>query len=192
MDVTPPTDSPQVLQWIQEVQDTGIEIPDFPPTNPGSCRTIFSLLIVVDDNPGGCPNNTAILGQAGANGRCWWTCGGCVRITDIVECPTAMDWGLTYDDGPSYYTPNLLQYLDQQKLKSTFFIVGSRGLQFPRILQLEFMSYHQIAVHTWSHPPMTTLTNEEIISELGWTKEIIRAVIGLTPNIWRPPYGDVE
>jgi len=31
-----------------------------------------------------------------------------------------------------------------------------------------------IAVHTWSHRHMPTLTNLEIVAELGWTMEIIR------------------
>lgn len=35
----------------------------------------------------------------------------------------------------------------------------------------------------------TTLTNEEIIAELGWSKEVIKAVIGVTPTTMRPPYG---
>jgi len=103
-----------------------------------------------------------------------------------------MTWGLTYDDGPSYYTPNLLQYLNEQDLKSTFFVVGSRALSFPALLQSQYMAEHQIAVHTWSHPSLTTLTNEEIIAELGWTKKIIKDVLGVTPNMMRPPYGDID
>lgn len=54
------------------------------------------------------------------------------------------------------------------------------------------MTGHQIGVHTWSHPPLTTLSTEEIIAEFGWTKKIIKDVIGLTPNTFRPPYGDIE
>lgn len=42
-----------------------------------------------------------------------------------------MTWGLTYDDGPSLYTPDLLNYLDEQKLKTTFFVVGTP--QFDRV-----------------------------------------------------------
>ncbi|KAG6869152.1 hypothetical protein C0993_012251 [Termitomyces sp. T159_Od127] len=172
LDRVPPTDSDLVKQWIEEVQSTGVTIPDYSPTSPG-----------------GCPNNTA----AAADGdRCWWTCGGCTRQTDITECPTAMTWGLTYDDGPAFYTPNLLTYLDQVNLKSTFFVVGSRVISFPAILQNEYMSGHQIAVHTWSHPPLTTLTNEQIIAELGWSKKVIKDVLGVTPNMMRPPYGDIE
>jgi peptidoglycan/xylan/chitin deacetylase (PgdA/CDA1 family) len=103
-----------------------------------------------------------------------------------------MDWGLTYDDGPSFYTSNLLSYLDQAKLKSTFFVVGSRVISFPAVLQSEYMAGHQIGVHTWSHPSLTTLSNEEIIAELGWSKKVIKDVLGVTPNTMRPPYGDIE
>lgn len=103
-----------------------------------------------------------------------------------------MQWGLTYDDGPSFYTSDLLHYLDEKQLKSTFFVVGSRVISFPQTLQTQYMSQHQIAVHTWSHPSLTTLTNEEIIAELGWSKKVIKDVLGVTPNMMRPPFGDIE
>jgi len=103
-----------------------------------------------------------------------------------------MDWGLTYDDGPGYYTSNLLEYLDSNQLHSTFFVVGSRVLSFPHVLQYEYMSGHQIAVHTWSHHALTQLSNEQIIAELGWSKKVIKDVLGVTPNMMRPPFGDIE
>ena len=93
---------------------------------------------------------------------------------------------------PAFYTPNLLQYLDQQNLRSTFFVIGSRAISNPATLQLEYMAGHQIGVHTWSHPPLTTLTTQEIIAELGWSRQIIKDVIGVTPLFMRPPYGDIE
>lgn len=138
---------------------------------------------------GGCPNNTAALADTS---RCWWTCGGCTRSTDIVDCPTPLTWGLTYDDGPAPYTSNLLNFLDQENLKSTFFVVGSRVISFPSTLQTQFMGQHHIAVHTWSHPSLTTLSNEEIIAELGWSKKVIKDTLGITPNMMRPPFGDIE
>lgn len=51
---------------------------------------------------------------------------------------------------------------------------------------------HQLSVHTWSHPALTTLTNEEIVVELGWTREVIKAITGVSPNTMRPPYGDID
>lgn len=34
-----------------------------------------------------------------------------------------------------------------------------------------------------SHPYLTTMTNEQIVAELGWTKKIIKDVTGVTPNV---------
>ncbi|KAF5384683.1 hypothetical protein D9757_006226 [Collybiopsis confluens] len=171
-DKVPPTDSPEVQAWIAEVNATGLVIPQLSQTSLG-----------------GCPNNTA---AAADTTRCWWYCTGCTRETDVQTCPTKLTWGLTYDDGPSFYTPNLLTYLTENNLHATFFTVGSRCAEFPTILQEEYIAGHQIAVHTWSHPYLTSLTNEEIIAELGWTKKIIQDILGVTPSYMRPPYGDID
>ncbi|KAG8774003.1 chitin deacetylase [Ceratobasidium sp. 428] len=177
LDQIPPINSPQVQQWIKDVQNSGVSIPGLPPTQPGGCSE---------------PSNSGAVANASATGTCWWTCGGCSRDTDITTCPDKLTWGVSYDDGPSPYTPNLLQYLDQQQLKSTFFIVGSRAISRPQILQTEYMGGHQLSVHTWSHPSLTTLTTEQIIAELGWTKQAIKDITGVTPNTMRPPYGDID
>ncbi|EIM83538.1 glycoside hydrolase/deacetylase [Stereum hirsutum FP-91666 SS1] len=173
LDTPPPTDSAEVQQWIKDVANSGVTIPDIPLTVAG-----------------GCPSNPNAVTNASQNG--WWTCGGYTRDTDIVDCPDKMTWGLTYDDGPAFYTPDLLAYLDQVNLKSTFFTVGSRVISFPGMLQEEYMAGHQIAVHTWSHPSLTTLSNEEIIAEFGWSKKVIYDVLGVTPNQFRPPFGDID
>ena len=172
LDLAPPTDSAEVQQWIQEVQASGVVIPDIPVNVAG-----------------GCPANPAAASNTSA---CWWTCGGCTRETDVTTCPTKDTWGLTYDDGPSPYSPNLLDYLQQVDLLATFFVVGSRCISYPHILQNEYTNGHQIGVHTWSHTALTTQTNEQIIAELGWTKKIIKDVLGVTPTTMRPPYGDIE
>lgn len=122
----------------------------------------------------------------------WWTCGGYTVSSDVTVCPEKNTWGLSYDDGPSPYTPQLLDYLEQQQLKTTFFIVGSRALSRQDILRYEYMNGHQLSVHTWSHPYLTNLTNEQIVLELAWTKEVIRQVTGVTPLTMRPPYGDID
>jgi hypothetical protein len=82
-DRVPPTDSPQVQAWLAEVAASGIQVPGIAPT----------------DADAGCAGINAAA--AADPTRCWWTCGGCVRNTDITECPKPGQWGLTYDDGPS-------------------------------------------------------------------------------------------
>jgi len=172
LDQVPDINSPQVSAWVQEVANSGVSIPSIAPTLPG-----------------GCPNNTA---AAADTSRCWWTCGECTRDTDVTTCPDKLTWGVSYDDGPSPYTPDLLNFMDDVNIKSTFFIVGSRAISRPEILQAEFMAGHQLCVHTWSHPYLTTLTTEQVIAELGWTREAMRQITGLSPSFMRPPYGDID
>ena len=40
---------------------------------------------------------------------------------------------------------------------------------------------------------MTTLSNDQVLAELGWTTQIIHDLLGgRVPKYWRPPYGDVD
>ncbi|BGP26459.1 chitin deacetylase, carbohydrate esterase family 4 protein [Rhodotorula toruloides] len=175
LDRIPPLDSPEVKQWLSE-----IDLSNVPSVNPTAI--------------GGCANatNAQAVKDGGVDGNCWWTCGGCSRASDITYCPNKNDWGASFDDGPSPYTPRLLNLLESQGLKSTFFIVGSRALSRPEMVQTEYMLGHQLSIHTWSHSSLTTLSNEEIVAELGWTKKIIHDITGVSPNTMRPPYGDID
>lgn len=124
---------------------------------------------------------------------CNWSCTNCVRnATDIIECPSKTDWGLSFDDGPTEFTPSLLDFLDTQDFNLTFFVIGSRVYENPQTLQREVSSGHQIGVHTWSHTALTTQTNEEIIAEIKWTEAAIKQAVGVVPKYMRPPYGDVD
>ncbi|KAI5475932.1 chitin deacetylase, carbohydrate esterase family 4 protein [Pseudohyphozyma bogoriensis] len=176
LDVLPPLNSTEMLQWISEIDMANI--PNIPPTGIDGCANTTY-------------NQGAIL-NAGPEGNCWWTCGHCTRDTDITFCPTQSTWGLSYDDGPSPSTPKLLDFLYENDLLATFFVVGSRAVSRPQMLQTAYMMGHQISVHTWAHSSLTTLTNEGIIAELAWSKAIIKAVTGVTPNTMRPPYGDID
>jgi len=172
LDRPPPTDTAFVQQAIAQVNASGFSIPSIPVNQLG-----------------GCPANPAAVADPN---RCWWTCSQCTRSTDIITCPDKMTWGSTFDDGPSPYTPNLVQYLDQQNIKTTFFVVGSRVISRPDYLRSQYMGGHHIAAHTWSHTALTTQTNEEIIAEFAWSKKVIKDVLGVTPIYIRPPYGDID
>ena len=174
--MTPPVDSAEVQQWLSEIDMDNV--PSIPVTGLNGCSNqTFNA-----DN----------YENRGPDGYCWWTCGYCTRATDISFCPNQYDWGVSYDDGPSPDTPRLLNFLDANNVKSTFFIVGSRALSRPEMIQTEYMGGHQLSVHTWAHPPLTQMTNEEIVAELGWTKKVLKDITGVTPNTFRPPYGDID
>jgi peptidoglycan/xylan/chitin deacetylase (PgdA/CDA1 family) len=170
-DRVPPTDSPEVQKWLKELD--GYTIPSFNKTVDGSCV-----------------GDPAAAAEAAKRG--WWTCGGYIRDTDITACPDKFTWGVSFDDGPSPYTQYLLNDLKASNILATFFVVGSRVVQRPDVLLEEYMAGHEISVHTWSHRPLTSLTTEQVVAELGWTRKAIKAVLGVTPTTMRPPFGDID
>jgi peptidoglycan/xylan/chitin deacetylase (PgdA/CDA1 family) len=173
----PPIDSAEVKEWLKELE--GVTIPNIALNK----QTNGSNGVTCADNPDAVKN---------AATNCWWTCGGCVRPDDISTCKDKMTWGHTYDDGPGTYTNKLLTYLNSKDLKATFFLVGPRVISRPEVVVYEHMNGHELAIHTWSHPALTTLTNEQIVAELGWTRKAIKDVTGVTPILFRPPYGDID
>ncbi|CAG8582283.1 5409_t:CDS:2 [Paraglomus brasilianum] len=124
---------------------------------------------------------------------CIWSCNTCLRnASDVSTCPNDKDWGFSFDDGPSTFTPALLDFLKSTNTKVTFAVVGSRVFQNPEILQRIKEEGHEIVVHTWSHPALTTISTEQIIAEIKWTELAIQTAIGLTPKYMRPPRGDMD
>ncbi|KAG0379620.1 chitin deacetylase [Mortierella sp. AD032] len=174
-DQIPDVNHPQVKAWVKEIDWS--KVPKIPVAQGLPDAPRFPK----------CPPRDKVNPS-----HCWWSCDECLSPTDVVACPTVGNWGLTYDDGPSVASKEIVRHLDANGLSATFFIVGSRVLEYPDILREQVASGHHIAMHTWSHGGLTTLTNEQIVAEVKWTEKIIRDVTGLTMKYIRPPYGDCD
>ncbi|KAA1112743.1 hypothetical protein PGT21_008094 [Puccinia graminis f. sp. tritici] len=101
-------------------------------------------------------------------------------------------WSINFDDGPLPPSTSLYKFLDQQDETATHFWVGSNVRDYPELALQAWKRGDHLAVHTWSHAHLTTLSDFEILGELGWTIQIIHDLTGLVPLYYRPPYGDVD
>ncbi|CAE6466181.1 unnamed protein product [Rhizoctonia solani] len=118
---------------------------------------------------------------------------GCKDDTQVYDVPDGVV-AISFDDGPLPASGPLLKFLRDHNQKVTHFFVGSAILENPEIFKEAFeVNGNDIAVHTWSHPQMTTLSNELVLAELGWTCQIIHdSTGGRLPLYWRPSYGDSD
>ncbi|CAO3697314.1 unnamed protein product [Umbelopsis ramanniana] len=126
------------------------------------------------------------------NDRCFESCGNKPNSDDIYGCPKPKQWSLTFDDGPSNYTADLLDMLDQANVKATFCVMGAHVRKYPEIVKRAYDAGHHIASHTYSHPHLMSLSNEEIIAEMKATEEAIVDAIGVKPSYMRPPFGEAD
>lgn len=76
----------------------------------------------------------------------------------------------------------------------THFVIGLNIIRYSKQFSTAFnVNQDDIAVHTWTHPHMTTLSNEDVVAQLAWTMELIHnSTGGRVPRFWRPPYGDTD
>ncbi|KAL7412612.1 hypothetical protein BDY24DRAFT_392090 [Mrakia frigida] len=174
-DHVPAIDTPEVLGWLSKIDFS--TVPSYQPN-------------LNSTGDGLCVANPAASTDA-AN-RKWWSCGQHIGANDIEGCAAAKTWGLSYDDGPSDYSQALIEYLGSKSLKATYYIIGSRALERPNVIREQHMLGHELAAHTWSHPALTTLTNEQIVAELGWARKVIYDISGVTVRTFRPPQGDID
>ncbi|KAF8165345.1 hypothetical protein B0H34DRAFT_793744 [Crassisporium funariophilum] len=116
----------------------------------------------------------------------------CRNPDDIWDSPDGV-FASSFDDGPQPATTKLVQFLDSNNEKTTHFMIGVNILAYPTQFSTAFDSENDIAVHTWTHPYMTTLSNLDILGQLGWTMQLIHnSTGGRVPKFWRPPYGDSD
>ena len=96
---------------------------------------------------------------------------------------------LTFDDGPSESTPDLLELLERHHVKATFFMCGSNVRRLPGIAKMVAEAGHEIGNHTDTHPRFDFKSPELIYREMAQAQESISQITGVRPMFFRAPYG---
>lgn len=97
---------------------------------------------------------------------------------------------LTFDDGPQItYTPRLLDILNQFEVPATFFLIGRHIESHFELAQNIVQAGYEVGNHTFTHPAMFRLTDEEMTHEIVRTDELLRSLDGAEPRFLRPPMG---
>ena len=101
---------------------------------------------------------------------------------------------LTFDDGPNTVTtPEVLDVLEQYKIKASFFLIGQNiNAESKKMIQRQVADGCTIENHSWTHSDMTKFTKEQIQDELKRTSDLITSYTGSKPQFFRPPYISVN
>ena len=97
---------------------------------------------------------------------------------------------LTFDDGPHpKETHEILDVLDKDNVKGTFFGVGKHANWYSKPLIRASKEGHEIGNHTFSHPDISNLSSYDIKKEIHDCEDILVKLTGKKPTLFRPPYG---
>lgn len=117
--------------------------------------------------------------------------------TPIYSCYQNGVIALTFDDGPTSYTNDLLNLLARYGAKATFFVNGNNNgvdlmhdcaTGYPAVIKRMRAEGHQIASHTYRHADLDTLSEADFKQEIYYNEQSINAITGIFPVYIRPPY----
>lgn len=117
----------------------------------------------------------------------------------IFHCKNPGEIALTFDDGPYNYTNALLDLLEANDAKATFFMtgvsIGKGAIDDPqfgwdKVIRRMYTSGHQLASHTWSHADLDAVTPVQRRKEMEKLEMALRNIVGAVPTYMRPPYSN--
>ena len=97
---------------------------------------------------------------------------------------------LTFDDGPGPYTAELLDFLKQESVRVTFFVLGTRVDSYPKLIRRMAAEGHEIGNHSNAHNMLHRMDLVGVRNEMGKCAEKIEKLLGYRPAIMRCPGGN--
>ncbi len=129
----------------------------------------------------GVKKGTVTITARGVNTGFTATCQ--VKVCDVKQV------AITFDDGPSKYTAELLDALKENDIRVTFFLVGNRMSTYKTTVKREVAEGHEIGYHSWTHAFQTKLTSSKIASDYKKAARTLKSIAGGEFTVWRTPGG---
>lgn len=89
-------------------------------------------------------------------------------------------------------TETLIEILGKYQVRATFFVVGDWVVKYPESVKALHDAGHEIMSHSDDHAHFNKLSSNEIVENLNRCNEKIASVTGVTPALFRCPYGEYD
>ena len=112
-------------------------------------------------------------------------------VSNIID-PSKKIVAITFDDGPSQYTKDIIKTLKEYDCNATFFVLGNKVEAYQDIIKESIKNGNEIGNHSYNHKWLSRLSKEEIINQIEKTQNILKKTVNYTPTHLRPTYGSVN
>ncbi len=97
---------------------------------------------------------------------------------------------LSFDDGPATHTAAILDVLKQHNVQAAFFTIGKHTATHTALVKRWHDEGHLIGNHSYNHGfNFDWQSSRTMAEEINRTNEVVKAITGQTPRLFRPPYG---
>ncbi|WP_339267828.1 polysaccharide deacetylase family protein [Paenibacillus sp. FSL R5-0744] len=99
---------------------------------------------------------------------------------------------LSFDDGPSKYTKEIVDILVEHEVAATFLFVGNKVAH--NVEAVKYANEHQMSIgsHSWDHSKMTDNGANENQNNLAKANRALEQIIQSPITVFRPPYGAIN
>lgn len=115
-----------------------------------------------------------------------------IDIQPKIINPDSKMIALTFDDGPSKYTEEILNILKKNDCNATFFVLGNKVSIYSDLLIESINNGNEIGNHSYNHKWMIKLNEKDLENQISKTQDIIKEYTGYTPKLIRPTYGSLN
>ena len=128
-------------------------------------------------------NNPAIVGVSASKRQLPVYC--VQRDDKVVALSFDAAWG-------NEDTQTLIDILNKYKINTTFFVVGDWVDRYPESVQALWENGNEIMNHSSDHAHFSSMSTDQIISDLKQCNDKIAAITGVAPTLFRCPYGEYD
>lgn len=96
---------------------------------------------------------------------------------------------LTFDDGPSKYSMDIMNVLQQHKVGGTFFFIGTNVKKHPDYVRAIHAGGYSVGSHSMTHSQMSNLSLKQQKAEMTQAANLIEHITHEKLVLFRPPYG---
>lgn len=117
----------------------------------------------------------------------------------VVECQSVTPdakgkkyIALTFDEGPSSHTEELLDILKEKGVKATFFVQGDRAQANPSAVKAIADAGMELGSNGYSDQDLSKLSGDDLRSQIAQGFDAIKQAGGGTTSVLRPPFGSLS
>ena len=106
--------------------------------------------------------------------------------------PTKPVVALTFDDGPSCYTEEILETLRRNEVCATFFVLGNKVEDYQEVLKKSVSYHNELGNHSYNHKWLSRLPINSLKEQIEKTQQVLQETLSYQPKYLRPTYGSVN
>lgn len=134
-----------------------------------------------------------LLMALAAGGFWLWTRPKSATFTEAPDKTPQKVVYLTFDDGPSKVTADILDLLKEEQVPATFFVIGATTDRGKQLYQRILDEGHAIGIHSYSHRYGQIYESAEAyLSDFDQLSDYLYDTVGIRPNIFRFPGGSTN